>query len=270
VVRYSRTNDPDRLAQRITNTIRLAQRITNTIQMETRTEIQHRALEEVRSQYESTAARVQERVKNSSLLDPLGVELLSVHFVAAKPMPEVAKALEAEYRETLLRKADMAISARRAAAVEEERKIKENELNTEITLGQQRRQLIDLQGSNALQEATNQGRALEEKARYRNRVRQTELELFMSKTSGAEIVHGTIAEDQPLKIVSKMPQNGVIFSDGIEEDRLDFNSGAIAEISLANRTLSLVVPLGHRTHRSVQQQASSPRRAWRKWGSRGK
>ncbi len=25
-----------------------------------------------------------------------------------------------------------------------------------------------------------------------------------------------------------MPQNGVIFSDGVEEDRLDFNSGAIA------------------------------------------
>ena len=71
----------------------------------------------------------------------------------------MAKALEAEYRETLLRKADMAISARRAAAVEEERKIKENELNTEITLEEQRRQLIDLQGSNELQEATNRGKA---------------------------------------------------------------------------------------------------------------
>ncbi len=118
------SNDPNRLAQRI----------TNTIQTETRTEIQHRALEEVLSQYELIAAHVQERVKNSSLLDPLGVELLSVHFIVAKPTPEVAKALEAEYRETLLRKADMAISARRAAAVEEERKIKENELNPEIAL----------------------------------------------------------------------------------------------------------------------------------------
>jgi hypothetical protein len=39
-----------------------------------------------------------------------------------------------------------------------------------------------------------------------------------------------------------MPQNGVIFSDGVEEDRLDFNSGAVAMIGLAERTLHLVVP----------------------------
>jgi hypothetical protein len=39
-----------------------------------------------------------------------------------------------------------------------------------------------------------------------------------------------------------MPQNGVIFSDGVEEDRLEFNSGAMATISLADRTLRLVVP----------------------------
>ena len=77
---------------------------------------------------------------------PLGAELLNVYFISAKPTPEVAKALEADYRETLLRKADMAIYARRAAAVEEERKIKENELNTEIALEEQRRRLIDLQG----------------------------------------------------------------------------------------------------------------------------
>ncbi len=162
------SNDPDRLAQRI----------TNIIQMETRGEIQKRSLEEVLTQYESIAGRVLERIKNSSLLDPLGVDLLSVYFVAAKPTPEVAKALEAEYRESLLRKADMAISARRAAAVEEERKIKENELNTEIALEQQRRQLIDLQGNNALQEAANRGKALEEEAAYRTRVRQHELDLY--------------------------------------------------------------------------------------------
>ncbi|MFO0892353.1 MAG: hypothetical protein U0790_24840 [Isosphaeraceae bacterium] len=69
-------------------------------------------------------------------------------------------------------------------------------------------------------------------------------EPFISKTSGADIVHGTIEEDQPLEIVSQMPQNGVIFSDGIEDDRLDFNSGAIARIGLADRTLRLVVPAG--------------------------
>jgi NAD kinase len=69
-------------------------------------------------------------------------------------------------------------------------------------------------------------------------------EPFVSKTSGAEIVHGRIEADAPLEIVSQMPQNGVIFSDGVEEDRLDFNSGRIARIGLADRTLRLVVPGG--------------------------
>ena len=162
------SNDPDRLAQRI----------TNVIQMETRTEIQRRSLEEVLSQFETIAAAVQARIKDSALLDPTGAELLSVYFVAAKPTPEVAKALEADYRETLLRKADMAIYARRAAAVEEERKIKENELSTEITLEENRKALVDLQGQNALREAEGRGKALEEEARYRARARGLELSVY--------------------------------------------------------------------------------------------
>ena len=51
-------------------------------------------------------------------------------------------------------------------------------------------------------------------------------EPFPSKTTGAEIIHGVIDAKKPFEIVSHMPQNGVIFSDGIEEDRLEFNSGA--------------------------------------------
>jgi hypothetical protein len=87
----------------------------------------------------------------------------------------VAKALEAQYRETLLRRADEAIYARRAAAVEEERKIKENELNTDITLEQRRRELIDLQGANTLQEAEFRGRALVQEGDYKATAIEREL-----------------------------------------------------------------------------------------------
>jgi NAD kinase len=69
-------------------------------------------------------------------------------------------------------------------------------------------------------------------------------EPFPSKTTGTEIIHGEIKGKKPFEIVSFMPQNGVIFSDGIEEDRLEFNSGATAQIKIADRTLRLVVPLG--------------------------
>ena len=38
-----------------------------------------------------------------------------------------------------------------------------------------------------------------------------------------------------------MPENGVIFSDGIEKDYLDFISGTIAEITVAEKKVNLVV-----------------------------
>ncbi len=162
------SNDPERLSQRI----------TNIVQMETRGELQKLTMEEVLSRYETIAATVQRRIKEGSLLDSLGVELLSVYFVAAKPTPEVAKALEAEYREALLRKADEATYARRAAAVEEERKIKENELNTDIILEQQRQKLIALKGANDLTEAENRGKALEKEAEFQSRAKERQLEVY--------------------------------------------------------------------------------------------
>lgn len=89
-------------------------------------------------------------------------------------MPEVAKALEADYQQEVLRRADEAIFARRAAAVEKERKIKENELNTDIALEQQRELLIAKQGTNAQQEAEYRGKALEVEAQYRAKAMEME------------------------------------------------------------------------------------------------
>jgi NAD kinase len=65
-------------------------------------------------------------------------------------------------------------------------------------------------------------------------------EPFVSRTTGAELVAGTIQANQRLEVISQMPQNGVIFSDGIEEDYLAFNSGAIAAVRLAEKRVNLV------------------------------
>ena len=65
-------------------------------------------------------------------------------------------------------------------------------------------------------------------------------EPFVSKTSQANIVFGQLKREQKLVITSQMPDYGIIFSDGIESDYLAFNSGAIAEISLAERRAHLV------------------------------
>ena len=66
-------------------------------------------------------------------------------------------------------------------------------------------------------------------------------EPFPSNTTGASMVFGRVSAGQPLVIESRMGENGVIFSDGIENDFLEFNSGARATISIAGRKGTLVV-----------------------------
>lgn len=65
-------------------------------------------------------------------------------------------------------------------------------------------------------------------------------EPWPSKTSGAEITFGKVTQRQPLILESHMPENGVIFSDGIESDFLEFNSGTEATIAIARRIGHLV------------------------------
>ena len=164
----------------------LTQKIINIVRIETRSEVEKRTLADVLRDSRAIAKEVEARVKEAAVLTPLGVELLSLFFLSARPSPEVAKALEAEYREALMRQADEAIYARRGAAVDEERKIKEKELESDKTLEQQRPSLIDLQGANALKQAENSGLALEKEAQYR--ARATELELTVMRATEPRVL----------------------------------------------------------------------------------
>lgn len=153
------SDDPDRFVRRI----------VNAVQMATRGEIQKHSLEDCLRNSEMIAKTVLEKVKQDSTFGDLGVECLSIYFISLKPTPELAKALEAEYREMIQKKADAAIYSRRAAAVEQERKIKENELDSEIALEKSRQELIELNGYNALKEAEFHSKAAEvEFTAYRN------------------------------------------------------------------------------------------------------
>ncbi|MFZ2961310.1 MAG: sugar kinase [Candidatus Ozemobacteraceae bacterium] len=66
-------------------------------------------------------------------------------------------------------------------------------------------------------------------------------EPFTSKSTQAGVVFGRVESGERLTITSLMPDNGVIFSDGIEADFLNFNSGAVASISIAERKANLIV-----------------------------
>ena len=65
-------------------------------------------------------------------------------------------------------------------------------------------------------------------------------EPFPSNITGTSLVFGMI-KDSPLQIASQMPEGGVIFSDGIEQDFLQFNSGIEVKISVSSKKGYLVV-----------------------------
>lgn len=66
-------------------------------------------------------------------------------------------------------------------------------------------------------------------------------EPYPSASTGVDMVFGRITAKSPLQIVSNMPENGVIFSDGMEQDFLQFNSGAMVTICIADQKGYLVV-----------------------------
>jgi NAD kinase len=65
-------------------------------------------------------------------------------------------------------------------------------------------------------------------------------EPFPGRTTGASLVCGRIASAQRMTITSEMAEHGVIFSDGIEADFLEFNAGTKATIGIAERQGLLV------------------------------
>lgn len=66
-------------------------------------------------------------------------------------------------------------------------------------------------------------------------------EPFKSKCTSASLVAGKIDEPEEIIVESLMPTNGVIFSDGVESDFLEFNSGSIARIKISQQRAHLVV-----------------------------
>lgn len=66
-------------------------------------------------------------------------------------------------------------------------------------------------------------------------------EPFPSNITGTDLVFGKVSQRNPLKISSHMPENGVIFSDGILDDTIDFHSGLTAKIGMAEWQGKLVV-----------------------------
>ncbi len=66
-------------------------------------------------------------------------------------------------------------------------------------------------------------------------------EPFVSRHSQAGIVAGILESGEELAFESLMPSGGAVFSDGMESDFLQFNSGATARVHASDQRANLVV-----------------------------
>ncbi len=66
-------------------------------------------------------------------------------------------------------------------------------------------------------------------------------EPYPSRFTQADIVYGNIIGDEQLVITSNMSENGVVFSDGIIEDTIDFNAGMQIRVGVSDRIGKLVI-----------------------------
>ncbi len=120
---------------------KLPQRLINIVNVQARAQIQRLPLRQAVRESDALVEAVRPKLAGSPEIAALGLEILGFSILAIKPTPETARALEAETREHLLKEADEAIFRRRNAAVENERAIKENELNTENAIELKKRQI---------------------------------------------------------------------------------------------------------------------------------
>ena len=125
------SEDPEKLGERL---VKLAQ-------IRARAFTQRHQLPELLVKSDELVAEVLTGLQASEEVENLGVEILGLSILSIQANPEMTKALQAQAREKLLLEADEAIHARRNTAVDLERQIKENELQTEIAVEAKRRQV---------------------------------------------------------------------------------------------------------------------------------
>lgn len=120
---------------------KLEERLVHTAQILTRGVLGQLTLTKALASGEALAEAILTGLRQADAVQRLGVEVLSAVVLSLKPTPEMARALEAEAREALQKKSDEAIYARRTAAVEQERLVKESELQTEVMVEQKQRHI---------------------------------------------------------------------------------------------------------------------------------
>jgi hypothetical protein len=162
---------------------KLNQRIINEAQTATSSFIHEIKLKDAIRSAKSIEERILEGLKSSQAIAMLGIDILGANILGIQATPEMARALETETREKLQQEADQAIYERRNFAVEQERKIKETELNTEIAIEEKQKQIAEKKMESEVQKADNNRKLREMKLAADIAVENQRKQLIEQKTA---------------------------------------------------------------------------------------
>jgi regulator of protease activity HflC (stomatin/prohibitin superfamily) len=139
----------------------------------------------------------------------LGIEVVSTRVSDLRPSSEVERALQTPAEEAIRQRADEATFGRRALAVEKERAIAENELQNRIELARREEQLIEQEGRNRRQEATEQAEA--RRIHVEARARDTRLEAAADAEATTLLEGAQVeAERQRMAIYRDLPTESLL------------------------------------------------------------
>ena len=124
---------------------KISGRVVNVLKTMLTKEIAKLSLTDAIRASEKIAVSINTEIPKNTYIKSMGIEITSFNILSISPNQETTRALEAKARESILKDADDAIYDRRNSAVEQERKIKENELNTEIAIEKKKRQIKETQ-----------------------------------------------------------------------------------------------------------------------------
>jgi regulator of protease activity HflC (stomatin/prohibitin superfamily) len=183
-------------------------------------------------------------VTSDARLAETGIAVVALRVVAVRPEPEVEKALRTPAREQVQQEADRATYERRALAVERERAISENELQSQIELARREEQLVTQRGANARREAEEAAAAgqVSAEAEARRTLTLAQSEASATQTRG----EATAAAEAALLAVRRDLPEAVLWTEALREV-----SGQLPDIDNLVLTPDLVAPLLARLGRSA-------------------
>ena len=121
--------------------LKLSDRVVRTVQSAVQGLVAAASLREALALNRQQVGAMRPQIGSEKALLALGIEIMNVVIASIAPTTETARALEAEAREAILQEADDAIYARRKSAVEQERVIKEAELQTQLSVQQKEQEI---------------------------------------------------------------------------------------------------------------------------------